>query len=75
MVQQELEEGTIRAYGRELVTMHLRVHHIYRVHEDDVRDARASLTLKVLLHESQGRRKEEKPATNTSFEAQIGSGI
>lgn len=38
-VQQELAEGTIRSYGRELIQTHLHVHQGHRAREDDVCDA------------------------------------
>src|SRR6266516_2870601 len=74
MVQQELEEGTIRAYGRELVQTHLRIYHAHRACEDDVRDALRNLILKELRRVSQAPKKEKEMA-NTSFVALIGSGV
>ena len=35
-VQQELAEGAIRSYGRELIQTHLHVHQDQRAREDDV---------------------------------------
>ena len=46
-VRQELAEGTIRAYGRELVQTHLRVHQGHRAREDDIRHALRKLDAKV----------------------------
>jgi hypothetical protein len=39
LVRQELNKGTVRLYGRELVVTHLRTYRGYRAREDDVRDA------------------------------------
>src|SRR6266516_1577957 len=73
MVQQELEEGTIRAYGRELVQTHLRIHHAHRAREDDVRDALRKLDSKGTAARKPGPKKRKEMA-NTSFVALIGSG-
>jgi hypothetical protein len=60
MVQHELEEGTIRAYGRELVQTHLRVNHAYRARQDDVRDALRELDSKGTAARKPGPRKRRK---------------
>jgi hypothetical protein len=46
IVQKELDEGTIRSYGRELVQAHLRVNHAHRAREDDIRYALKKLDAK-----------------------------
>jgi hypothetical protein len=60
MVQQELEEGTIRAYGRELVQTHLRIHHAHRAREDDVRDALRKLDSKGTAARKPGPKKRKR---------------
>jgi hypothetical protein len=60
IVQQELDEGTIRAYGRELVQTHLRVHHSHRARENDVRDALHKLDPKGTAARKPGPKKKKK---------------
>jgi hypothetical protein len=60
MVQQELDEGTIRSYGRELVQAHLRVNHTYRAREDDVRYTLKKLNTKgIIARKSRPKRRRK----------------
>lgn len=59
-VQQELDEGTIRAYGRGLVQTHLRVHQGHRAREDDVRDALRKLDKKGTAARRPGPKKRKR---------------
>jgi hypothetical protein len=60
IVQQELQEGTVRSYGRELVQTHLRIHHGHRSREDDVRDALHELDEKGTAARKPGPKKRRK---------------
>jgi len=60
MVQEELEEGTIRAYGRELTKTHLLTHRAYRAREDDVRDALRKLDDKGTAARKPGPKRRRK---------------
>lgn len=60
MVQQELDEGTIRSYGRELVQAHLRVNHAYRACEDDVRYTLKKLDAKGTAARKPGPKRRRK---------------
>jgi|tagenome__1003787_1003787.scaffolds.fasta_scaffold20898812_2 hypothetical protein len=60
IVQEELTEGTIRSYGRELVQTHLRIHQGHRAREDDVRDALRKLDEKGTAARKPGPKKRRK---------------
>jgi hypothetical protein len=60
IVQQELDEGTIRSYGRELVQAHLRVNHAHRAREDDIRYALKKLDTKGTAARKPGPKRRRK---------------
>jgi len=60
IVQQELQEGTTRSYGRELVQTHLRIHHRHRSREDDIRDALHKLDEKGTAARKPGPKRRRK---------------
>ena len=60
IVQQELQEGTTRSYGRELVQTHLRIHHRHRSREDDIRDALHKLDEKDTAARKPGPKRRRK---------------
>jgi hypothetical protein len=60
MIQQKLDEGTIRSYGKELIQAHLRVNHAYQARENNVRYALKKLDIKGTAARMPGPKRRRK---------------